>query len=91
MFQVDFAKFRINLRKARTIKELTAKELSEQAGLKQLKRVADIEEGRGSPSLDEVHSLCVVLGQPMDEMLGLESEICLRWKGKLVSKQYDSI
>lgn len=89
MFEVDFNKFRRNLKNARSVSGFTAKELSEQAGLKQQKRISDIEEGRGSPSLDEIHSICVVLRQPMDEMLNLESEMVLRWNGKLATKQYE--
>ena len=87
MFEIDFKKFRHNLRNARTAMGITAKELSEQAGLKQQKRILDIEEGRGSPSLDEVHSICLVLQQPIDEMLNLESEVVLKWRGQLAIKQ----
>ena len=87
MFTVDFEKFRHNLKNARSVKGLSAKELSKEAGLRQLKRISDIEDGRGSPSIDEVHSICVVLGQPIDEMLHLKSEVALKWNTILATRQ----
>lgn len=83
----DFEKFRINLKLARYIKEMTAKELSVAADLKQQKRVADIEEGRGKPSLEEVRILCNILGQPIDHMLNNTAEMKLEWKYKLATWQ----
>lgn len=69
MPELDFTIFRENLRKARHIKEISSRELSEKAGLRQLKRVADIEEGRGKPTIEEVYSLCKVLGESMEMMM----------------------
>jgi len=87
MPEIDFAKFRINLKLAREIKDMTAKELSIAAGLKQQKRIADIEEGRGKPTLEEVDTICHNLGQPMDYMLNNTAEKTLNWKYKLVTWQ----
>lgn len=89
MLEVDFKKFRQNLKNARLIAGLTGKELSERSGLKQQKRIGDIEEGRGVPSLAEINAICIILNQPMEEMLKLESTMVLKWNGKLVSKQYE--
>lgn len=84
---IDFEKFRYNLKKARYISEMSAKELSIAAGLKQHKRILDIEEGRGKPSLEEVISICNILQQPIDNMLHNESEMGLTWKYKLANTQ----
>lgn len=80
MAGIDFHIFRDNLRKARFIKELTANELSKAAGLRQVKRISDIEEGRGKPSLDEVHSICVALDQDVSDMLYREGKIVIEFK-----------
>lgn len=79
MSEIDFAIFRNNLKKARYLMEMSAKELSQKAGLRQLKRVADIEEGRGKPTLEEVYSLCEVLGQPIDDMLKKEGKMKIEY------------
>jgi transcriptional regulator with XRE-family HTH domain len=78
--EIDFDIFRENLKKARYIKDMTAKEVSFRAGLKQQKRVADIEEGRGKPTLEEVFSICVAVEQSIDSMLHKESEMKLEFK-----------
>lgn len=49
--------------------ELSAKDLSIKAGLRQQKRISDIEDGRGKPTLEEVYSICAVLDKPIDGML----------------------
>jgi DNA-binding XRE family transcriptional regulator len=72
---IDYNIFRNNLKKARYLFEMSGKDLSEKAGLRQLKRVNDIEEGRGKPTLEEVFSICEVLKQPIDDMLKKESTI----------------
>jgi DNA-binding XRE family transcriptional regulator len=87
MIETDFEKFRRNLYKARTIQEMTARDLASAAGLKQMKRILDIEEGRGKPSLDEVLAICHVLQQPIDNMLNNECEMSLDWKYKLAINQ----
>jgi transcriptional regulator with XRE-family HTH domain len=69
MPEINFDIFRENLRKSRIINELTAVELSEKAGLRQKKRVSDIEDGRGKPSLDEVYALCDVLNESIELMM----------------------
>lgn len=66
---IDYNIFRNNLKKARYLMELSGKELSIKAGLRQQKRIADIEEGRGKPTLEEVFAICEVVGQPIDGML----------------------
>ena len=87
MSEIDLEKFRINLRLARIVSDYSAKELSSIAGLRQQKRIADIEEGRGKPSLNEVSAICLALGQPMDYMLNNEAEIKIKWKHQLVDWQ----
>lgn len=79
MPEIDFTLFRSNLKKARYLNEMTSKELSEKAGLRQLKRVADIEEGRGKPTIEEVYSICEVLKQPIDSMLNREGKIVIEF------------
>ena len=54
MEDMDFTKFRHNLKVIRTLHGITAKELCENCSLRQIKRIDDIEDGRGKPSLDEV-------------------------------------
>lgn len=76
---IDFTIFRNNLRKARYLNELSARELSEKAGLRQMKRIADIEEGRGKPTIEEVYAICEVLKQPIDSMLKTESKIVIEY------------
>lgn len=83
----DFAKFRKNLILARKVKDISAKDLSIAAGLKQQKRILDIEEGRGKPSLEEVRAICLVLHQPIDNMLDNEARIKLDWQYKLAVTQ----
>lgn len=65
----DFTKFIANLKIARFMKGMSAREVSKAAGLRQLKRVSDIEDGRGMPSLYEVIAICKVLDQSMDDMI----------------------
>lgn len=79
----DFDKFRKNLILARKVKNISAKDLSIAAGLKQQKRILDIEEGRGKPSLEEIRAICLVLHQPIDNMLNNEARITLDWQFKL--------
>lgn len=83
----DFEKFRYNLKKARYITEMSSKDLSIAAGLKQHKRIADIEDGRGKPTLEEVIAICNILQQPIDNMLNNECEMCLNWKYRLAHTQ----
>jgi transcriptional regulator with XRE-family HTH domain len=66
---VNEHKYRSNLKKIRLARGLTAKELSEKAGLKQLKRVSDIEDGRGDPKLREIMSIAKVLDVSFEAML----------------------
>jgi len=67
--KMELTKFRRNIKVVRGSKAMTAKELSEAANLKQKKRVADIEEDRGVPTLDEVSSICDILEVGIDDML----------------------
>ena len=87
MAEDDFEKFRKNLRMARYIKEMTSKELSVAAGLKQQKRVSDIEDGRGKPTLEEVIALCNILSQPIDFMLNNTAKMKLDWQFTLATWQ----
>lgn len=79
MPEIDYTIFRNNLKKARYIMELTGKDLSLAAGLRQQKRISDIEEGRGKPSLEEVYNICDVLQQPIDKMIKCEAKIVIQY------------
>lgn len=81
-YPINFDIFRENIKKARIIKEWTADAVSEGAGLKQKKRVSDIELGRGTPSIEEIHSICSFLKQDVSQMLYQESEMVLTFKPK---------
>lgn len=72
---IDYNIFRNNLKKVRSVMDLSAKDLSIKAGLRQQKRVSDIEDGRGKPTLEEVFVICEILGQPIDGMLKSEMKI----------------
>jgi DNA-binding XRE family transcriptional regulator len=74
---LDF--FRNNLKIARALKQITAKELSAALGLKQMKRIADIEEGRGLPSLTEVSDICKYFDVPIDDMLYRQAKISIEF------------
>lgn len=66
---MNFELFRDNLRQLRVVKGITAFDLSAKAGLRQKKRINDIEEGRGSPDIDEVAAICQSLEASIDDML----------------------
>lgn len=78
MRQIDFQFFRNNLKTLRLAKDLTAKDLSERAGLRQLKRISDLEGGKGLPSLDEVYSISLALDISMCDLLFKELKIIVQ-------------
>lgn len=78
---VDFTIFRSNLKNARKVLDISAKELSERAKLKQAKRVSDIEDGRGSPSIEEIYALCEVLNVSIDDMMKKQSIVTITFNG----------
>lgn len=78
MQRVDFNIFRNNLRTLRMANGMTAKELSEKAALKQVKRVSDIEEGRGLPSLDEIYTFSKLFAVSLDQILFQELKITVQ-------------
>jgi len=59
---------------------ITANELSKKCKLRQIKRISDLEEGRGKPTLDEVVSICNELGFKMDDMLHKKVVITYGWE-----------
>lgn len=69
MKELNLTNFRTNLQRVRAFYGWSSKELSEKAKLRQLKRISDIEEGRGNPTLDEIHSICFTLDLSIDDML----------------------
>jgi len=75
MKESDLTLFRTNIIRVRAFRGLTSRELSERAELRQLKRVSDIEEGRGKPTLEEVMAICRVLEVSIDEMLYRQPKI----------------
>ena len=76
----DLSLFRKNLLIVRLAKGLGSKELAVKAGLKAMKRIYDLEEGRGTPSLDEIFSICQVLNVSMDDMLMKEAKVSLSFE-----------
>lgn len=78
MEKIDYSTFARNIRCLRTMKGLTANELSKAAGFKAAKRVSDFEyshngQRRGVPSLEEVHALSKVLEVTIDDLLFKEA------------------
>lgn len=67
--------FRKNLNIVRNARQISAKTLAEDCGMKQLKRISDIEEGRGSPTLEEVCMICTKLNVSIDHMLSMNAKI----------------
>lgn len=67
--ELSFDKFRQNLARVRAFKGLSAAEIADRANLRQKKRCADIEEGRGRPTIEEIAVICDVLHVGIDEML----------------------
>jgi len=78
MHEIDFAIFRKNLKILRRAYDLSAKELSEKSGMKQIKRISDLEDGRGSPSIEEIYSICHVLGISIDKIMFHELRITIQ-------------
>lgn len=72
--------FRENLKVVRRARNLTSFELSEQAMLRHKKRVADIEDGRGIPHLEEYVAICDVLNVRLEEMLKLRAKIKIEFQ-----------
>lgn len=72
--------FRHNLKQARLVSGFGQKELSEKAKLRNLKRVGDIEDGSGDPTLDEMYTLSLTLDQPFDKMLTGKAKVVLAWE-----------
>jgi len=77
---MDYTNFINNIRKIRTCEGITANELSKKCELKQMKRIADIEDGRGKPSIDEVVMICKELGFKIDDMINGEVTITYQWE-----------
>lgn len=49
--------------------DITSKDLSDALGMKQQKRVSDIEEGRGLPTLEEINAAAVYFKVSIDDIL----------------------
>jgi transcriptional regulator with XRE-family HTH domain len=75
---IDFAIFRNNLKTLRAAHGISAKDLSVQAGMRQQKRISDIEEGKGSPSLDEIYSVSLIFKTSLDQLLFHELKIIVQ-------------
>jgi DNA-binding XRE family transcriptional regulator len=68
-------KFRENLKTVRIARGFSGADLGDCANLSpKTKRVHDIEEGRGAPTLAEVIALCETLEVPIDAMLKHNAE-----------------
>ena len=77
---MDYTNFIHNIRKIRMCEGITAKELSKRCKLKQMKRISDIEEGRGKPTLNEIISICNELGIKIDNMIYGKVKITYHWE-----------
>lgn len=71
--------FRKNLQVVRASQGITGPELSKLAGLRQMKRISDIERGTGIPELKEVWSICDVLKVAIDDMLNKTVTVNYTW------------
>lgn len=71
--------FRHNLKQARLVSGFGQKELAKEAKLRNLKRVGDIEDGSGDPTIDEMYSLSLALDQPFDKMLTMKATVVVKW------------
>lgn len=78
MHRIEFDIFRHNLKTLRISRGITAKELSEQAEMKQAKRISDIEEGRGKPTFDEVYTISLIFAMSLDKLLFQELRITVQ-------------
>lgn len=65
----QYETFAANLRIARRAKNISANDLSKQCEFKAVKRIADFEDHRGVPSMEEVMRVCKELNQKIDDML----------------------
>lgn len=74
----DYTLFRSNIKKVRSFKGIASVELSKLADLRQQKRVSDIEDGRGSPELEEVIKICRALDCSLDDMLFKEPQLSFK-------------
>lgn len=72
--------FRHNLKQARLISGYGQRELSKEAKLRNLKRVGDLEDGSGDPTIDEMYALSIVLNQPFDKMLTKKAKVTIEWE-----------
>jgi len=77
---MDYTNFINNLRIIRMCEGLTAKELSKRCGLRQMKRIADIEDGRGKPDINEVVNICKELNIKIDAMINDKVKIKYEWE-----------
>jgi transcriptional regulator with XRE-family HTH domain len=77
MSAIDFDIFRENLRIIRDARGKSSKQISIDLKLRQMKRIADIEEGRGKPTLEEVNSICNYFGYPIDDMINRKAIITI--------------
>ena len=77
---MDYTNFINNLRIIRTCEGITAKELSKRCELRQMKRIADIEDGRGNPDINEVVSICKELNIKIDAMINDKVKIRYEWE-----------
>lgn len=74
--------FASNLKTARAARSISAKDLSLKANLRQIKRVSDIEDGRGIPSLEEVVRICDALNIGLEAMLFKKLTVVIKYLDK---------
>lgn len=70
--EVDMITFSEQLKKYRTKKGLTQKELAEQIGIKQ-NSYSDWETGKNEPSLDNIVKLAKIFDTTTDDLLGIKN------------------
>lgn len=75
----DFELFRKNLKNTRSASGITGSELSNALGFARQKRIADIEEGKGRPSLEEVSKICKHFNVSIDDMLYRTAQVTIEF------------
>ena len=79
---MNYTNFIYNIRVIRMSQGITAKELSEKSGCRQLKRISDIEDGRGKPNIDEIVIICKLFGVKIDQMINDRVKVKYLWNNE---------
>ena len=72
---IDYQNIRQNIRILRELKGVSSKEMAAACTLRQQKRIADIEEGRGVPNLEEMVLISRYLGITVDNLINRKAVV----------------